>query len=73
LQTDLGPELLEEVKREADSVGLSASAWVRMLVKHYRVQAKVIGNWPVLSEKGAPKKRASTRRKMRASGTKRKP
>jgi len=62
LQTDLGPELLEEVKREAEGLGLTASSYVRMLVVRRRSTSLV------LSEKGAPKKRPAKRNKLQASG-----
>jgi len=62
LQTDLGPELLEEVKREAEGLGLTASSYVRMLVVRRRSTSLV------LSEKGASKKRPAKRNKLQASG-----
>jgi hypothetical protein len=58
LQTDLGPQLLEQVKREAGAAGLSASGYVRMLVKQ-----RVL---PV-SEKGGSKKANPKRGKVHAS------
>ena len=41
MQTDLGPELLEEVKSEAHRLGLSASSYVRMLVIRRRSTSAV--------------------------------
>lgn len=69
MQTDLGPALLEEVKREAEGLGLSASSYVRMLVKQRttRSRSMQVGPWP-LSEKGKAKKGNSKRPKMTASG-----
>jgi hypothetical protein len=61
LQTDLGPDLLEEVKREAEGLGLTASSYVRMLVKRRRFVVMP------LSEKGGSKKGNSKRPKMTAS------
>lgn len=64
LQTDLGPELLEQVKREAQDAGLSASAFVRMVLK----QRAAANGADTLSEKGGSKKATTRRRKTRASG-----
>lgn len=57
LQTDLGPELLEEIKREAKGLGLTASGYVRLLVKQR----------PALSEKGGSKKAKPKREKRLSS------
>jgi len=62
LQTDLGPELLEQVKREAEGLGLTASSYVRMLVVRRRSLSLA------LSEKGGSKKRSPKRNKLQASG-----
>lgn len=71
LQTDLGPDLLEEVKREAEGLGLSASSYVRMLVKQRATRSlgSLIDKSPLrsLSEKGGSKKGNSKRPKMTAS------
>jgi len=74
LQTDLGPALLEEVKREAEGLGLSASSYVRMLVKQRTTRSRLmhVGPWS-LSEKGESKKARSKRSKLTASSRERKP
>lgn len=66
LQADLGSELLEEVKREASALGLTASSYVRMLVKQRRVAA-------ALSEKGGSKKATKRRAKRSVITARRKP
>jgi hypothetical protein len=74
LQTDLGSELLAEVKQEAAELGLTASSYVRLLVKRRR-----FATWPFtaralgVSEKGGPKKATKARAKRSVMSGRRKP
>lgn len=65
LQAHLGLQLLEEVKQEAASLGLSASSYVRLLVRRRPSIA--------VSEKGTSKKAAKARAKRTVLGARRKP